>query len=197
MKLNREALVHAVTASVVALSVLGCGKTTTKVEDKPETLARIETCNKTLSEAERRIAALETELEAAKLAAGGEVTVKIEGSNFVVTPPVAGAGPGPQLDDKTLAANSKLFIDFVGKSRSAIQRCYEQALKRNASLGNSSVKLLISATFAAPGEFKKLSLKPDIDDGFAGCMSGVAGKWKLPAASAGSTYQANVELRPN
>lgn len=197
MKRTENAMIRAAALIGLIASGVGCGKTTTKIEDKPETLARIDTCNKTLSEAERRIAALETELEVAKLAAGGEVTVKIEGSNFVVTPPAVGAGPGPQLDDATLAANSKLFVDFVGKSRAPIQRCYEQALKRNASLGNGSVKLSISATFAAVGEFKKLTLKPDIDDGFAGCMNGVAGKWKLPTAKAGSTYQANIELRPN
>lgn len=184
---------------VVGLALAtGCGKSTTKLQDKPETLARLETCNKTLTEAERRIAALETAAEAQSLAAGGDVVVRLEGTEFVIT---AGqgerGGAGPQLDDATLAANSKIFMDFVGKSRTAIQRCYEQALKRNVTLGNSSIKLSLAANFAATGAVKKLTVKPTVDSGFDSCLSGVAGKWKLPVAVAGSTYQANIELRPN
>ncbi|MBK9070366.1 MAG: hypothetical protein IPL79_05100 [Myxococcales bacterium] len=176
----------------------GCGKSTTKLQDTPETLARLETCNKTLTEAERRIAALETSAEAESLGAGGDVVVRVEGGDFVITAGQgARGGAGPQLDDATLAANSKIFMDFVSKSRTAIQRCYEQALKRNVALGNSSVKLSLAANFSPAGVVKKLTVKPTVDSGFDSCLSGVAGKWKLPVAVAGSTYQANLELRPN
>jgi hypothetical protein len=44
------------------------------------------------------------------------------------------------LDDKVAKEASKQFIDVVGKSRGAIQKCYEQALKKDTSLQAKTVR---------------------------------------------------------
>jgi hypothetical protein len=85
----------------------------------------------------------------------------------------------------------------VQKSRGAIQKCYEQALKKDTSLQARTVTLNVSASFSAAGQFQRTSFSPVISEAFDGCMRTVAGKWQLPAAAQGMTFKAQVSLTPS
>ena len=169
-------------------------------KDKPETLAKLTDCESkvaALADKDRLIQQYEAEIARLKLESGAqEFVFTIEGDALAVKKRPQGAG-GPPVDDKTAAAMSQNFIDVVNKSRGAIQKCYEQALKKNTGLQAKTITLIVSASFASSGAYARSTFRPALGDAFDGCMKGVAGKWKLPAASQGMTFQATVSLSPS
>lgn len=183
---------------VALMCVVGC-KGETKYKDSNETLAKLDNCNKQIAAKDDLIksysdkqAELENQLK------NSEIVVTIEGDALTVRPGHNGNGNGgDHVDDETAKALSADFLDQVQKSRGAIQKCYEQALKKNTGLQARTVTLKLSASFAASGSFQRTSFNPSLGDTFDNCLRGVAGKWKLskPAPSS-MTFQASVSLVP-
>lgn len=179
--------------------ITGC-KGETKYVDKPETLAQLQNCNTQVTEKDKliksysdRIAQLERDA-----AQQGEFVVSIEGDALVIKPGGGtGGGGGGHVDDATAKALSEDFLAQVQKSRGAIQKCYEQALKKNTGLQAKTVTLKLKASFAPAGTFQRTSFDPSLGDTFDNCLRGVAGKWKLskPAPQT-MTFQAQVSLVP-
>jgi hypothetical protein len=183
--------------TAVAFLTVGCkGETTYK--DTRETLDKLDGCQKQLAEKDKLnadYAARITQLEA-DAAKSGEIIVSIEGDALTVKAGRSGGGSTPAIDDKTAAAMSQDFLDQVAKSRGAIQKCYEQALKKNTGLQARTVSLKLSASFAASGAFQRTSFNPSLGDTFDDCLRGVAGRWKLKPAPSAMTFQASVSLIP-
>jgi hypothetical protein len=129
---------------------------------------------------------------------GAEIVVSIEGNALTVKPGKPGAPP-PPIDDKATAAASKEFLNVVAKSRGAIQKCYEQALKKNTGLQARTVTLTVSATFANSGAYKDSSFAASAPLGevFDACIKTVASKWALPTSSPAMTFKAQVSLTPS
>lgn len=187
------------TATLLALvaSVAACKSPAPK--DKPETIARLTDCEERLAklaEKDKLIATYEGEIARLKLESGGqEFRLAIEGDALVVKARPQGSGGAP-IDDKLAAELSSKFIDVVNKSRGSIQKCYEQALKKNDSLQARTISLKVSASFSAAGEYVRASFSPPLGDVFDACIKNVAARWKLPPASQGMTFQATVSLSP-
>jgi hypothetical protein len=185
--------------TAVAFLAAGCkGETTYK--DTSETLAKLSNCNTQITEKDKliqtyadRIAQLERDATQS-----GEIVVTIEGDALTVKGRAGGGGGGgaPAIDDATAKAMSADFLEQVNKSRGAIQKCYEQALKKNTGLQARTVTLKVSASFAASGEFQRTSFSPSLGDAFDGCLRGVATKWKLKPLPSSNTFQASVSLVP-
>src|SRR6476620_1799862 len=131
---------------VAALAMGGC-KGKTEVKPYPQTQADLDQCKKTVDEKDKLIKAEEE--ENARLmrekGSGGEIVVTIEGNALTVKPATGGAVH--PIDDKVAAAASKEFLDVVAKSRGAIQKCYEQALKKNSAIQAKTITLVVSASF--------------------------------------------------
>jgi hypothetical protein len=181
--------------TAVAFITTGC-KGETKFKDSPETLAKLDKCNAQVVDKDNliqsyadRIATLEREA-----AQAGEIVVRIDGDALTVTP--GKAGGTPKIDDKVAAALSQDFLDQVAKSRGAIQKCYEQALKKNSGLQAKTITLELSASFAATGTFNRTWFSPSLGDTFDNCLRSVAGRWKLKPAPQTMTFQAKVSLVP-
>ncbi|MGE5181084.1 MAG: hypothetical protein ACM31C_03435 [Acidobacteriota bacterium] len=183
---------------VLALAAAaGCkGESAPKVD--VQTQQDLKSCQDSLAEKDKRIAQLED--ENAKLmrgsGAGNEIVVVIEGNALTVKPPAAGAG-GPPVDDKVAATASKEFLDVVAKSRGAIQKCYEQALKKNAAPQGRTITLTVSASFAQSGAYRESSFAPSLGGAFDSCIKTVASKWALPQNSPAMTFKAQVSLTPS
>jgi hypothetical protein len=169
-------------------------------KDKPETLAKLKDCEDKaagIGDKDNLIKQYESEIARLKLESGAqEFVFTIEGDALAVKKRPQGSG-GPPVDDKMAAALSQNFIDVVNKSRGSIQKCYEQALKKNTGLQARTISLTVSASFQPSGAYSRSSFKPPLGDAFDGCMKGVATRWKLPAASQGMTFQATVSLSPS
>jgi hypothetical protein len=186
-------------AAIATIATVAACKTP-EAKDKPETLARLHDCEEKsakIADKDRLIASYEAEIARLKLEGGGkEMTLVIEGDALVIKSRPQGAGGAP-IDDKMASALSQNFIDVVNKSRGSIQKCYEQALKKNTGLQARTISLTVSASFQASGTYSRGSFQPQLGDAFDGCMKGVATRWKLPAAPQGMTFQATVSLSPS
>jgi hypothetical protein len=179
---------------VVGLGV-GC-KGETVIKPDPQTKADLDQCLKDKAEKEKLIKAEED--ENARLmrekGSGAEFVVSIEGNALTVKP--GAPGEVRPLDDKVVGEASKDFLNVVERSRGAIQKCYEQALKKNTGLQAKTVTLQVSASFTA-GQFKSSNFAPSLGDTFDNCIRTVASKWTLPTTSPAMTFKAQVSLTPS
>lgn len=186
---------HSIVIVLSALIATGC-KGETVVKPDPQTQADLDQCRKDKDEKDKRIAALQD--ENAQLmrekGSGAEIVVSIEGNALTVKP---GHGGTPPLDDKAAAAASKEFLDVVARSRGSIQKCYEQALKKNTGLQARTVTLTVSASFSNTGSYQTSSFAPSLGDTFDNCIKTVASKWALPQNSPAMTFKAQVSLTPS
>ncbi len=175
----------------------GC-KGETVVKPDPETQRELDVCQKTLEENKKLAQALQDENARLMRGSGGtEIVVAIEGNALTVRP--GKPGEVRPIDDKATAAASKQFIDVVQKSRGAIQKCYEQALKKDTSLQARTVTLTVSASFSNQGSYQNSSFHAtqNLGDTFDSCMKTVASKWQLPQNSPAMTFKAQVSLTPS
>jgi len=181
---------------VAAAALAGC-KGETVYKDTPDTLAKLDACGKQLAEKDKLIKDYETEIATLQRggAQGGELVVTIEGDVLKIRQRKGGPAV-PAIDDATAAKQSQAFLDMVSRSRGAIQKCYEQALKKNAGLQAVTISMTLSASFQASGAFTRMSTSKSLGDHFDGCLRSVASKWKLPAAPQAMTFQAPLSLSP-
>jgi len=169
-------------------------KGSTVYKDSQQTLDNLDACKKQrdqLRTDNRTLADQLAQMERDQV----PIVVDIQGDALTVRPH-HGGGHGPAIDDATAAKQSQAFLDMVERSRGAIQKCYEQALKKNTGLQARTVSLKLSAKFTATGAFNGSSFNPSLGDAFDACMHTVAGRWKMPAAPAAMTFQAHVSLSP-
>jgi hypothetical protein len=189
---------HVIAILLPAAFAFGC-KGETVVKDNPDTLRALDVCNKTLEESKKLAQALQD--ENARLmrgsGTGGEIVVSIEGNMMTVRPPKP--GETRTIDDKVVAAASKEFEDLVHKSRGAIQKCYEQVLKKDTALQARTVTLTVSATFTGQGAYQNSAFHAtqNLGDTFDNCMKTIAQKWQLPQNSQTMTFKAQVSLTPS
>lgn len=182
---------------VFAACALGACKGKTVVQPDPQTKADLDTCNKNLASKDQRIAALQDENAELmrKQGSGADIVVDIEGNALTVKPYTGGGAP--PIDNKVAAAASQEFLNVVAKSRGAIQKCYEQALKKNTGLQARTVTLSVSASFSNSGAYQSSSFSPSLGDTFDNCIKGVASRWALPTNSPAMTFKATVSLTPS
>jgi hypothetical protein len=190
-----------IVTTLAALAVtLGAGagcKTEKVIQPDPQTQADLEQCKKAMAEKDKLIKDEESEnarLMREKGSGAEEIVVAIEGNALTVRP--GNPGEVRPIDDKAIGEASREFLNVVERSRGAIQKCYEQALKKNIGLQARTVTLSVSASFAA-GQFKSSNFAPSLGDTFDSCIRTVASKWTLPASSPAMTFKAQVSLTPS
>jgi len=192
--MTRTSIVTSLAALAVTLGA-GSGCKGEKVVD-PQTQADLESCKRDKLELDKLNKALgdENALLMREKGRGAEIVVSIEGNLMTVKP--GSPGEVRPIDDKALGDASKEFFTVVEKSRGAIQKCYEQALKKNTGLQAKTVTLSVQATFAS-GQFKSSNFAPSLGDTFDACIRTVASKWALPTSSPAMTFKAQVSLTPS
>lgn len=178
------------------LIALGCKQTVVKPD--PETQRELEVCKKTLEEKNKLVQAIQD--ENARLMRGGtgtEIVVAIEGNALTVRP--GKPGEVRPVEDKIAAAAARDFIDVVQKSRGSIQRCYEQALKKNSSLQAQAITLTVSANFTDQGAYQNASFSASapLGNDFESCMKTVASKWQMPPSTQTKAFKTQVSLTPS
>jgi hypothetical protein len=177
------------------LGLLGCkGKEVVKPDE--QTLKDLDDCKKAKAEKDKLIVALQD--ENAKLMSkqgGGEIVVTIEGANLTVRP--GKPGDVAPIPDKVAAAAVTEFLDVVAKSKGEIQKCYEQALKKNSGLQAKTVTLTVNATFGESGAHASSSFAPSLGEPFDSCIKRVASRWALSQGAPAMTFKAPVSLTPS
>src|SRR5258705_1533790 len=187
--MTRTSIVTTLAALAVTLGTGGGCKTEKVIQPDPQTQADLDRCKKAMAEKDKLIK--DEEDENARLmrekGCGAEIVVSIEGNALTVKP--GAPGEVRPIDDKAVGEASKEFLSVVEKSRGAIQKCYEQALKKNTGLAAKTVTLSVSASFAS-GQFKSSNFPPSLGDAFDNCIRTVASKWTLPTSSPAMTFKA-------
>jgi hypothetical protein len=181
--------------ALAAWGLLGC-KSKEVVRPDPETVKQLTDCKRDKEEKDKFIAKLQEENARLQLQkGGGEIVVTIEGGNMTVR---AGQPGGTlPIDERAAAASAQEFIGLVERSRGAIQKCYEQALKKSSGLQSQSISLTVFATFNTTGAVASSSSAPSLGDPFDGCFKQVAQKWTLKGSSSSMTYKQVVQLKPS
>ena len=186
------------TSTTLVLLVLGACKGETKIQADPKTQADLDSCRAAITEKDKLCKSLEDDiarLTREKGSAPGDIVVSIEGNALTVKP--GKPGEVRPIDDKVAGEASKQFIDVVARSRGAIQKCYEQALRKDTGLQARTVTLTVSASFSQAGAYRAASFSPSLGDAFDTCIKTVASKWALPQSSPAMTFKAQVSLTPS
>jgi hypothetical protein len=182
---------------LAALAFVGPGcKGTTEVKIDPQTKSDLDNCLEVQKDQKKLITSLQeenTRLQTKQTSS--EILVTIEGNALTVKP--GKPGDVRPIDDKAARLASQEFLDVVRKSRGAIQKCYEQALKKTPSLQTKTVTLTVSASFAQSGAYQNASFAPTLGDTFDTCIRAVATKWTLPQSSPAMTFKTQVALTPS
>lgn len=182
-------------AVALVLAAAACkGETTYK--DTPETVTKLGNLQKSITEKDKLIGDLEARVASLERGGGGvpgEIVLTIEGDALKIV--AGGRGGKPMLDDAASMALGQKFLDILQRSRGAIQKCYEGALKKNNALQGRTISLKITASFAASGAFQSVSFN-GLGDPFDPCLRAVAAKWTLPAGAAPQRVQGSVSLTP-
>ena len=195
----RTSIVTILAALAATVTIVGCNgcKGEKVVVPDPQTKADLEQCLRDKAEKDKLNKALGDENAALmrEKASGAEIVVSIEGNALTVRP--GKPGEVRPIDDQATAVASKEFLNVVQKSRGAIQKCYEQALKKNTGLQAKTVTLSVSASFSQAGQYKNASFAPSLGDTFDNCIRTVAAKWAMPTNSPAMTFNAKVSLTPS
>jgi hypothetical protein len=195
-RLGAPALASALALAAFTAFAPGC-KGGTTVKDSPETLDKLDTCQKSIVEKDKLIKDYEAEAahQQRNNSVPGEIQIAFENDILTVKP--AKPGQTHPIDEKAAAAASKVFFDLVNHSRGAIQKCYEQELKKNSGLQARTVTLMVSASFADSGTFRTAAFNPSFGNTFDACMKTVASKWAMPANTPAMAFKAPVSLTPS
>jgi hypothetical protein len=193
--MTRTSIATALTVLVTLGTVAGC-KGDKVIQPDPKTQADLDQCLKDKAEKEKLIKSEEDENAALmrEKSSGKEIVVAIEGNLLTVKP--GAPGEVRPIDDKVVGEAAKQFQNVVERSRGAIQKCYEQALKKDAALQARTVTLSVSASFTS-GQFKGSNFAPSLGDAFDACIRTVASKWTLPPTAPAMTFKAQVSLTPS
>lgn len=187
------------TSSMIAVllfsSLAGCKGKEAQAPDEQVT-KDLDACKAAKTEKDKLITALQDENAKlqVKKASCSEVVVSIEGGNFTVKP--GAPGDVAPIDPKVAEAGAKEFTVVVEKSRGSIQKCYEQALKKQSNLQGQTIKLVVEATFTPAGTFQSSTSSPQLGEPFDGCIKQVAQKWTIKPGSPSMTYRHRVNLTP-
>lgn len=183
-------------AVLVTLGTMAGCKGDKVIQPDPKTQADLDQCLRDKAEKDKLIKSEEDENAALmrEKSSGKEIVVAIEGNLMTVKP--GAPGEVRPIDDKVVGEAAKQFQNVVERSRGAIQKCYEQALKKDTGLQARTVTLSVSASFTS-GQFKGSNFAPSLGDTFDACIRTVASKWTLPPSAPAMTFKAQVSLTPS
>jgi hypothetical protein len=180
------------------MSMFAACKGETVIQKDQRVVDDLNAANSTIAEKNKLIETLTA--EAAKCTPStatpaNEIVVSFE--NNIITVKPALPGQTRPVSDAAAKGVSDEFQNLVAKSRGAIQKCYEQALKKDSGLQARSQTIIVSASFTDTGAYANSSFSPQINTAFDECMRAIAAKWTLSKNPAVKTFKAPVALVPS
>lgn len=176
------------------LAAASC-KGETVYKDDPNTLQALRDCETQVSRKDNHIKELEGRLGDIKMAqSSDEIIVTITGDTMTISG--KDGKPRPTGDKAPKKEHIEAFIAQVQKSRGSMQRCYQNALKKDSGLQMRTQTMNIQVRFTATGKVSRATFAPSISQSFTQCMSAIAQKWKVPGAPTGAMFQQPITLSP-
>jgi hypothetical protein len=155
-------------------------------DERDRTKKQLDQCTKEFAEYK----SLQTDVEQ-------EVLVRIDGTTVEIVGKLKSTGGGGfELTEAEMAVLPSVQTQ-IRASKSAIQQCYNQALKTTAGLENRIINLAVTVKVNPDGKITSPSFRPEVSQAFSGCMGTVALKWKCsPYVGRAFPVQVNIELHP-
>jgi len=183
-------------ALLVAVVVGGCSKSDEGLTQRlMESNEKVVACQKELAGAKSEIANLKRQLADAVANPGKFALTDPDIIELVASRRNALAGkPGevqPTLDPRQASK-------IVMQGATAMQACYERALKRNAALQmQSGLALTLGITVKPTGDVEAVDVAPSFDKGLTDCFRTTASHWKFPTFSGTAvTIEQKFKLTP-
>jgi hypothetical protein len=180
----------------LAAALVGC-KGEVKIQDSPQTLKALEDCQQGRTDKDKYVKELEARLFdlEQKGGADSEVVVTITGDTLTISGqgPGGGGGGGGGAPDQELFES---FVKQVQQARGSMQRCYQNALKKDTGLQARTMTMNVQVRFTPAGKVSQASFSPRISDSFDSCMSTVARRWKLDGTSGPIVFKQPITLTP-
>jgi hypothetical protein len=154
-------------------------------------------CQKDLTQAKDQIAALKRQLAQA-IADPSKVTLTDPDIIELVASRKANRGPDAAGGDLTPTLNPKEASRIVMQGASAMQQCYERALKKNASLQfKQGLGVTLGITVKPSGQVEAVDVNPTVDKDMTQCFKTTVQRWKFPTFTGSAvTIEQKLTLTP-
>jgi hypothetical protein len=163
-----------------------------------ETSNKVVACQSDLSEARNQIASLKKQLAQA-IAEPSKITLTDPDIIQLVASRKQAVAAAPQGDgDVTPTLNPKEASRIVMQGASAMQQCYERALKKNASLQyKSGLGVTLGITVKPTGQVETVDVNPSVDKDMTQCFKTTVLRWKFPSFTGTAvTIEQKLTLTP-
>jgi len=185
-------------ALVVVAGIGACTKEDDGLAAKlNETSNKVVSCQNELSEAKNQIAALKRQLaqaiaEPSKVQLTDPDIIELVASRKKLAAAPVGEG------DVTPTLNPKEASRIVMQGASAMQQCYERALKKNASLQfKSGLGVTLGITVKPTGQVETVDVNPSVDKDMTQCFKTTVLRWKFPSFTGTAvTIEQKLTLTP-
>jgi hypothetical protein len=110
----------------------------------------------------------------------------------------AAARPAGGSDDVTPTLNPKDASRIVMQGATAMQGCYERALKKNAALqARQGLGVVLGITVKPTGQVEAVDVSPSVDKDMTQCFKTTALRWKFPTFTGTAvTIEQKLTLTP-
>jgi hypothetical protein len=187
--------------AVALVAVAGIGACTKEddglVAKLNEQSNKVVSCQNDLSEAKNQIASLKRQLaqaiaEPSKVQLTDPDIIELVASRKKVAAAPVGEG------DVTPTLNPKEASRIVMQGASAMQQCYERALKKNASLQfKSGLGVTLGITVKPTGQVETVDVNPSVDKDMTQCFKTTVLRWKFPSFTGTAvTIEQKLTLTP-
>jgi len=191
------------TAAALTLLALGSFGAACTKEDEGLTARLMESnnkvlsCQKDLTQAKDQITALKKQLAQALAEPSKVVLTDPDIIELVASRknrPAAPSGEG----DVTPTLNPKEASRIVMQGASAMQQCYERALKKNASLQyKAGLGVTLGITVKPTGQVEMVDVNPSVDKDMTQCFKTTVLRWKFPSFTGTAvTIEQKLTLTP-
>ena len=185
--------------TLVALGSLGaCSKEDDGLSARlMESNNKVLACQKDLTQAKDQIAALKRQLAQA-IAEPSKVTLTDPDIIELVASRKTQNGRPKDEGDVTPTLNPKEASRIVMMGASAMQQCYERALKKNASLQfKSGLGGTLGITVKPSGQVDTVDVNPSVDKDLTQCFKTTVLRWKFPSFTGTAvTIEQRLTLTP-
>jgi hypothetical protein len=158
---------------------------------------KVVACERDLGAAKDQIAALKKQLAQA-IAEPSKITLTDPDIIQLVASRRQAAAAAPSDGDVTPTLNPKEASRIVMQGASAMQQCYERALKKNASLQyKSGLGVTLGITVKPTGQVETVDVNPSVDKDMTQCFKTTVLRWKFPSFTGTAvTIEQKLTLTP-
>jgi hypothetical protein len=180
------------------LSLASCGGKEREELSKrlAESSDKLVECRKETNDLKNEVSGLKRQLAQAMSNPSKVVLTDPEIINLIAS--IRGGAPGEENLLGKGSLDPKVASKIVFGGATALQQCYERALKKNQALQyQAGLAVTLEITVRPQGTVEGVEVKPSVDGGLTTCIKTAAQRWKFPTfAGEAVTIEQKLTLTP-